>query len=43
MIDTLDVVQNPSQDDIDFLRDNLITTNREFVGVQIRRPLAFFF
>ncbi|WP_323913282.1 GNAT family N-acetyltransferase [Aeromonas veronii] len=43
MIDTLDVVQNPSQDDIDFLRDNLITTNREFVGEQIRRPLAIFY
>ena len=37
MIDTLDVVQNPSQD------DNLITTNREFVGEQIRRPLAIFY
>ncbi|WP_434471459.1 GNAT family N-acetyltransferase [Aeromonas veronii] len=43
MIDTLDVVQNPSQDDIDFLRDNLIKTNREFVGEQIRRPLAIFY
>lgn len=43
MIDTLEVVQNPSQDDIHYLRDNLIKTNREFVGEQIRRPLAIFY
>ncbi|PJG60676.1 GNAT family N-acetyltransferase [Aeromonas cavernicola] len=42
MTSTLHIVQNPSQDDIAFLRDSLIDTNREFVGAQLRRPLAVF-
>lgn len=42
MTHTLEIVQDPSQDEIFFLRDNLIETNREFVGEQVRRPLAVF-
>ncbi|MCS3770369.1 GNAT superfamily N-acetyltransferase [Aeromonas hydrophila] len=42
MTSTLEIMQHPTQDDISFLRDNLIDTNREFVGTQLRSPLAVF-
>lgn len=43
MANRIEIVQNPSQDDIHFLRDNLIENNRQFVGDQRRCPIAIFY
>lgn len=43
MTDSIEIIDNPSQDDIQFLRDNLIENNRQFVGDQRRCPIAVFY